>query len=177
MTLHNAMNVSFHALTSLAIGHASAPHLERASSRWRAAAVVATACTLGLASHGVLDGLRHAYPLPSLADVVLAAVLGLGWIGLVRPEFRVLFALVFASAVIPDVVDLGPALAAQHLGLALPQLPVRPFPWHWREGSGSLYRLTPHDAIVSWTNHAIIVAFSTVTIWSHRRVLRVRARV
>lgn len=126
------MNVVFHALAGGAIAHVAFRMVGR-DVRPRAITLGGVALS-ALASHGLLDWLRHSYPLPSRLDVVLALVLSAVWLALVQPRLRLLFATALAASFLPDLVDHLPRL----LHFVTP-LPVPTFPWHAPEWSGSLY--------------------------------------
>jgi hypothetical protein len=60
------MNVTFHAVASFGIGHVAARNLAPDSSEAfdpRDTRVLITAFVAGVLSHGVLDGLKHGYPI------------------------------------------------------------------------------------------------------------------
>jgi hypothetical protein len=169
------MNVVFHALAGGAIAHVV----------YRFAAgrnVAPTKVTLGgaalaaVASHGLLDWLRHGYPVPSRLDVVLALVASAGWLALVQPRLRLLFAMALAGSFLPDLVDHLPRL----LHFATP-LPVPTFPWHASEWSGSLYpvreiRAGSHlvaleagsNRVASILNHTLVASAGVVCIFLGR---------
>jgi hypothetical protein len=168
------MNVTFHALASLAIAHvaAVAPRSSRAAASPPFVRHVLVAVA-AVASHGVLDGLPHTYPIPSPVDVMFAPCLVLAWSRLVHPSFRALFITALFGAVLPDVIDLGPSIVARLCGIGLPA-GQHLFPWHWPVGSGSIYSPTPTQAIVSTVNHAIVVAISLALIVTHREAFQGR---
>jgi hypothetical protein len=147
--------------------------------------VLITAFLAGILSHGVLDGLKHGYPIHYAIDPPLALLLAGSWCAIVKRRFRILFATVFIGAVLPDLVDLGPAIANRLLGWHLPTFRPHLFPWHRADGSGSLYPLAGAPArpghgdldagenrIVSATNHAIILLMSIAAIVSNRAPFR-----
>jgi hypothetical protein len=135
---------------------------------------------LGVLSHGVLDGLLHQYPIPFVIDP-LAALAGIAlWCALVQSRFRLLFIVTFLGAILPDVIDLGSGIANRLFQLRLPtvaeslgfHLPAGHFfPWHWPEGSGSIFDGT-RDA-VSLTNHIIVLSFVAAAVWTNRGILKV----
>jgi hypothetical protein len=202
------MNVTFHALAAAGIAHIAAA-LQEASSGptashgspgarggWethggkllllaRDVWIPGTAICLGVLSHGVLDGLKHGYPLPATADVLVASVLAIGWCLCVHRRFGPLFAGVMLASFAPDIVDLGPAMVRSVAGPSTPLVHAdHIFPWHWPDGSGSMYpgsgktpgqtRIldTGRNALVSWTNHLIVVAFAASGILANPRVFR-----
>lgn len=156
------VNVIFHALTSTAVmAAASGVEAESRSSRRLR---LAGAFGAGLCVHGVLDGLPHQYPLPAAPDVVAALAL-VALVGLLsRPSSRALLVASFSGAIAPDVVDLGPSMLASSVTAPL-RHPLL-FPWHWREGSGSIY--DGRHVVVSITNHVIVVALSLLVLWASR---------
>jgi hypothetical protein len=182
------MNVTFHAVAAIGIAHIAAIRLEPSRERrfyrsdvW----VLGSAITLGVLSHGVLDGLKHGYPIQTIPDVVCAGVLATFWCLCVRRRFFLLFASVSLASFAPDIVDFGPKMLRSATGIWTPMLNATPlFPWHWADGSGSMYPMLSkapestrildigQNRIVSWTNHLIVVAFSTSGILANPRVLR-----
>jgi hypothetical protein len=123
---------------------------------------------MALLTHGVLDGLKHGYPLTPPVDVLVSLLLALAWVALVRPPFRSLVACAIAAAILPDVIDHTPWMLRRE-GLVVPWFESGPFfPWHWRDGSGSLKvggdpaRDLRHgaNALVSLTNELIVVALA-----------------
>ncbi len=180
------MNVVFHALASFGISHVSARDLEIEPSRPRRdLRVIVPAFVAGVVSHGLLDGLKHGYPIPYALDPPLALLLALVWCASVTRRYRLLVAVVFLGAVLPDLVDLGPGVANRLFGWRLPTLHRHLFPWHWRDGSGSLYRsagrrLFPCEATldggdnqtISITNHLIVITLASLAIVSNRMPFR-----
>jgi hypothetical protein len=180
------MNVTFHALAAAGIAHAAASRLEAARDVWFCRTdvrVLGSAVCLGVLSHGILDGLKHGYPLRAAPDVALAGLLAIGWCLCVRRRFLLLFAGVMLASFAPDIVDLGPRMLHAATGLSTPMAGAVPlFPWHWPDGSGSMYPIsinaplrmrildTGQNTIVSWVNHLIVVAFAASGIFMNPRV-------
>jgi hypothetical protein len=169
------MNVAFHELAALAITHETAARLgppgERAGSTAPRAFAWAVAFGLALASHGILDGLVHYYPLGSWPDAALSLGMAAAWMALAPRWLWGPFLLVAAGAILPDAVDHVPRLLDRHLGLHLPQhAPL--FPWHWRSDSGSYPGRTGPLWRESLTNHAIVIAFCAVSLYRTRGLLR-----
>jgi hypothetical protein len=185
------MNVTFHALTSFGISHLAARSLDGSATRafeGRDVRLLVPAFVAGVLSHGLLDGLKHGYPIPYVADPPLALALGVAWCAVVRARYRILFAAVFVAVMLPDLLDLGPAIANRLFGWHLPTFGRHIFPWHWADGSGSLYPLhgapprAGHGAldagdnqIVSITNHAIVLFLAGAAIVSNLKPFRGRA--
>jgi len=184
------VNVVFHTLTSIGIGHVAARGVNAegaAAFVRRDMKVLLPAFVAGVLSHGVLDGLKHGYPVPYVIDPPLALLVIAIWCACVKHRYRILFAVAFLGAILPDVIDLGPDIARRFFGVHLSLFGGHIFPWHWRDGSGSLYPagLYPPRACqayldqgrnqaVSITNHTIVLFFALSAILSYRRPFRGR---
>jgi hypothetical protein len=182
------MNVTFHALAAAGIAHIAATRLEASRDGWFCRSdgwVLGSAFCLGVLSHGVLDGLKHGYPLRAAPDVLLAGLLAIGWCLCVRRRFFLLFACTFLASFAPDIVDLGPKILRSAAGISTPMAGADAvFPWHWPDGSGSMYLTsskapdrtrildTGQNSVISWTNHLIIVVFAVAGIVTNPRVFR-----
>lgn len=174
------MNVIFHAVVAAAIAHSSAsclPDQDGPAFRPSDLGVIVPAFTVAILSHGILDGLKHGYPVSARLDIAGASLLSLLWLIAVRSRLTVLFAAAFAGAFLPDVIDLGPAMVRRLAGLGGTGGPVKHlFPWHWQDGSGSLYPAARHiafgagvleagrNATVSTVNHAIVLFIAGAAI-------------
>lgn len=174
------MNVIFHALIAAAVAHSAAgalPERDAPAIRLGDLRVIVPAFSVAVLSHGVLDGLKHGYPVPVALDILGASAVALSWSLAVRPQLAMLFAAVFAGAFLPDVIDLGPAMVRRLLGLGGTVGSVRHFfPWHWQDGSGSMYPAARHiafgagaldagrNATVSLVNHGIVLFVAGVAI-------------
>lgn len=167
------MNVVMHALTGGAIAHVASISSARARPH---GLILGCAALASVAAHGVLDWLRHGYFIPSPLDVSLALLLTCVWLVLIRPPFRPLFAIAFAAAFLPDLLDHFPRL----IQVASP-LPHPIFPWHSSSWSGSLYpaaRIRPgshlaalengNNALASRLNHATVIAISLAGVFLGR---------
>jgi hypothetical protein len=185
------MNVTFHALAAAGIAHIAATRLE-ASRGWLCRSggwVLGSAICLSILSHGVLDGLKHGYPLRAAPDVLLAGLLVIGWCLCVRRRFFLLFTCTFLASFAPDIVDLGPKILRSAAGISTPMAGADPvFPWHWPDGSGSMYPTsskapdrtrildTGQNSVISWTNHLIVLVFAAAGIATNPRVFRFSSR-
>jgi hypothetical protein len=180
------VSVVFHIIAGAAIAHAAASTLRRlpdSEPTRPTVRMVALVGILALLSHGVLDGLKHGYPLSPLADVLIATTLGIAWCRAGRSRLWPLFVCAVLMSVAPDVVDLGPTIVRHRLGVPLPLNPLGPmFPWHWQDGSGSMNPGQPdrfHDLdagrnlAVSVANHVIILGLAAGCVamapWAFRR--------
>jgi hypothetical protein len=173
------VNVTFHCAASIGIAHLiSRPLVDNPKiDRLNMAGILGLSFLLGVLSHGVLDGLLHQYPVPMLVDPLASVALLVVYCFLVQHRFRDLFILTFAGAVIPDVIDLGTGITNRLLGFHLRtpaewlgfHLPAGHFfPWHWPEGSGSIF--DGSRSAVSLTNHIIVMSFVLAAIWANRKV-------
>jgi hypothetical protein len=181
------MNVVFHTLTSVGITHVAARALPpepapsgRALPLPRGSfAVVLAAFVAGVLSHGILDGLKHGYPIHYELDPPLGLVSIAIWCVCARPRYRLLGLVAFLGAILPDLVDLGPGVVRALVGGRLPHPSGHLFPWHWHDGSGSLYPGRGLDSgdnqIVSITNHLIVVGLSLLAIAFNRAPFRFAA--
>jgi len=163
------MNVTFHVLAGLATaallcnGDMECPR-ERGARPWQAGLA---GCVTGIGIHGLLDWLPHAYPIPSVVDVILALCVVSVAVGCAQRRHRLLVLASFLGAVLPDVVDLAPQLMNRHMGTALPV--VRVFPWHWPAYSGSLY--DGSRALESAVHHVWVVGASIGILVLRRRAI------
>src|SRR5712671_408900 len=98
------MIVMFHVIAGAGVAHVASTttlRKEPLASRKPGPGLFAFACVVGLLSHGLLDGVKHGYPITAVPDIAGAAVLAALWCIAVRPEFRLLFAAVIVSALLP----------------------------------------------------------------------------
>jgi hypothetical protein len=164
------MSIPFHVLVGAAIAHTAASRLKGAPGVRMLTAVA----LLAVLSHGILDGLRHGYPFHPVPGIAVGAVMALFWILAVRGRLALLFAVSIGGALLPDVVDLGPDILRAQTGVSIPAIPCgHIFPWHWGEGSGSMYEgandrtrdlRSGRNSWVSYANHGIVVIFSLAGI-------------
>ncbi len=180
------MNLVFHCLAGAGIGHVAASRFPEPGRS--ALPVIACAAAVSFLSHGVLDGLKHGYPFSPRADIFLALAMATVWCLAVRRRFALLFAAVFTASFLPDIADLGPSLLKSAAGIDLHLGGQRIFPWHWADGSGSMFPSASNaperfkildlgqNRAVSAANHAIILFISAAGILSNlsvfRRILR-----
>jgi hypothetical protein len=182
------MVVTFHALTAAGIAHIAATQVRTSGDGWFFRSdlrVLGIAIFLGVLSHGVLDGLKHGYPIRAIPDIICASLLAVCWCIFVHRRFSLLFASVFLASFAPDVVDLGPGMLRSITGISMLTVDVpHLFPWHWLDGSGSMYPMSStaperirildigQNTTVSWTNHLIVVVFAASGILANPRVFR-----
>lgn len=158
------MIVTIHALGSIA----TAAALSRTPDRSSIGPLrLAAGFLAGIVIHGALDLLPHNYPLSPPIDVFVA----LGLIGLtgilVQKRNRLLVVICFFGALFPDIFDHGPLIAARRFGIAVPHLPFKIFPWHWKEYSGSIY--DGRNWVTSLLGHVVIAGFSLAAIAYRRK--------
>src|SRR5262245_14562898 len=82
--------------------------------------VLGSAFTLGVLSHGVLDGLKHGYPMQTVPDILCAGVLAIAWCACVHCRYFLLFASVILASFAPDIVDHGPRMLRSATGIWMP---------------------------------------------------------
>ncbi|MCL2715319.1 MAG: hypothetical protein FWD68_12205 [Alphaproteobacteria bacterium] len=181
------MNVTFHVLAAVGIAHVAAVRLEAVDKqvwlpRARDLVVLGAAMLLGVLSHGVLDGLKHGYPIAAWPDVLCGAVLLAAWCLAVQRRYVLLFAAVGLAALAPDILDNGLRVLPGLTGAEMPTL----FPWHWADGSGSMYAIharaptatrildVGQNTIVSWSNHVLVLAFAAAGVLFNPHVWRLR---
>src|SRR5258706_38471 len=120
------MSVVFHVLAGGAIAHVAATKLRPSADgpiAQPSVLLLVTAGVLAMLSHGILDGLKHGYPIPGTPDIVLAALGGLAWCGLVRRPLVPLFAVAIVGSLLPDVIDHTPWIVQSEIGIAVPHNP------------------------------------------------------
>jgi hypothetical protein len=130
------MNVIFHTLGSLAT--AAVLSAKPDEKKWNLKKL-SIGFIAGILLHGILDVLPHNYPLPSKFDAAASLLLLALSILLAQSRNRILILVCFAGAVFPDIVDLGAGIINKHLGIPVPQMPFKIFPWHRKQYSGSVY--------------------------------------
>jgi hypothetical protein len=178
------MSIPFHILTAAGIAHVAAAAIGRQrveDGRRPPVILLILVGALAILSHGILDGLKHGYPFPPMEGIAFGAVLGLVWCWAVRPPLTILFAIAMVGVLTPDIIDLGPDILRSKTGIRTFDHP-HIFPWHWNEGSGSMYPGTRDPARdmnlaanqkVSLTNHGIVVAFCSggilCSLWAFGR--------
>ena len=177
------MMVVLHIVAGAAVAHVASTRLRDPSEggfRRAGPGLFAFACVAGLLSHGVLDGLKHGYPISAVPDIMLGAALAAGWSLAVRRPLRLLFAAVIAAALLPDVIDHGTAMLRWKVGWEVSVNRRNIFPWHWPEGSGSLHEggSDPtsldfgRNRRVSTVNQLIVLIFSAGCVLTSSRALR-----
>ena len=185
------MNLVFHALAGAAIADAFALSGRIKQSDGKAITFsrikLLAACGVAVASHGLLDWLKHGYPFPSVADIVIALGMSVGWVAAVSSPFRLLYGLSLAASFAPDVIDHAPRMLNRALhtqALPTPSHPI--FPWHTPRWSGSMYpsaRITSgsglvaledgNNQVISLMNHLVVVfATGSVIVLSTARRYR-----
>ncbi len=161
------MNVTFHALGSLAT---TAVLSFKISEHWHYASALkkyVIGFVSGIVLHGVLDYLPHNYPLPSRFDIIFALILFSFTFFLIRKHNRLLILFCFVGAIFPDLADLSAGIANKHLGIPIPQLSFKIFPWHWKEYSGSIY--DGSRKIESNIYHISVLLISFGLIYAYRK--------
>ena len=123
--------------------------------------VTVFALTLGVISHGVLDYTPHCYPINTKFDMSFGLLLMLTLIGFSRLRYKWIMLGGLLGCILPDLIDLLPAMLNKYLGLNLPKW-NKLFPWHWKEYSGSIYN---SDCAISNLNHTLLLLTEGIIIW------------
>ncbi|WP_353548214.1 hypothetical protein [Sediminibacterium sp. KACHI17] len=118
-------------------------------------------CIAGILSHGILDTIPHCYPIPSKLDVLLGLfmILIASWFS--NKKYRLIVLSSFIGCIIPDLIDLSPAIINKQLGWNLPILD-KIFPWHYKEYSGSIYS---GNCNISTINHILLLTIISGICW------------
>ena len=165
------MNVTFHTLTALAtaavLSSTKAGRPRRESSAPSPMPGLAVGFVAGILVHGLLDFVPHSYPIKSIPDVVLSLALFVAALAFAKPQYRLLIASCFLGSILPDLVDLAPAIMNKRLGCSLPVIKI--FPWHWHQYSGSIYNGNRVWASVSY--HVVVVSLSASLLYAYRKSL------
>src|SRR5262249_23030249 len=130
------MNVTFHVLAGAGIAHVAAIQIQSSKARWFCRSdltILGIAICRGGLSHGILDGLKHGYPIRPVSDVLCGSLLALcGFF--VYCRYCVLVASVILASLAPDIVDLGPKMLWSAMADFGPL-----FLWHWPDGPVQVY--------------------------------------
>lgn len=128
------MNVTFHTVGSIATAAILSLNPTEKLNSFSALKRYVIGFLVGIFIHGVLDFLPHNYPITSTFDVIFALSIFILSLFLAQ-----IILICFSGAIFPDLVDLSAGIANKHLGIPVPQLDYKVFPWHWKEYSGSIY--------------------------------------
>lgn len=128
------MNVLFHLAAGFGIALAVCPEAAQPKV-WSTAA---TGAFIAFASHALLDYTPHCYPINSKIDFIGGFILLLALTFFARKEYRLIIFATLSGAVLPDIIDLLPAILNKQFNLELP-IYTKVFPWHWKNYSGSIY--------------------------------------
>jgi hypothetical protein len=166
------MNVLFHTSTAIAIAVTTIDIDIISDKRIITKKNITTgllAFVLGVMSHGVLDYVPHCYPINSKIDIFagLLMIITLTW--LTNRSFRPIMFASFVGSVLPDVIDLLPAILNKQLHLNLPIL-NKCFPWHWKIFSGSIYS---KDCMVSTLNHIGLILSIIIILWLRQKDVKI----
>jgi hypothetical protein len=161
------MNVTFHVLASFAT--TAALSTVKATNQRARFSLLAAGLIAGVILHGILDILPHSYPINSILDVMLALILfAVGSLLVVKAQ-RLLFLACYLGAILPDLVDLGPAILNKRLGTTFPVIKL--FPWHWKMYSGSIY--DGSKSVESALSHMVVLVGSLLLLfWLHDNIFR-----
>lgn len=162
------MNVTFHTVGCVAT--AAVLSLNQ-TENWNSVSALkryVISFTAGILIHGVLDFLPHNYPLPSKIDVIFALFILILSLFLAQKQNRLLVLFCFGGATFPDVIDLGAGIANKHLGISIPQLDFKIFPWHWKEYSGSIYDGSRFYESMIYHILFLLISFSLIYVYRNK---------
>lgn len=128
------MNVLFH----LAAGFGIAVAVSTEVAKPKIPLTATTGAFIAFVSHALLDYTPHCYPINSKIDVIAGIISLLVLTFFARKGYRLIMLATLFGSVLPDVVDLLPAILNKQLHLELPVY-NKVFPWHWKNYSGSIY--------------------------------------
>lgn len=161
-----SMNVLFHTTTAIGIVvlFTNTKKIEHPKDVLSTSLIV---FITGILSHGILDYIPHCYPIPSKLDVLLGLIMILTGVLLSNKRYRIIVALALLGCIIPDLIDLSPAIINKQLGWHLPIF-NKLFPWHSKTYSGSVYN---GQCTVSNINHTVLVALIGIVFWFRRTTM------
>ncbi|MCH5717503.1 hypothetical protein [Niabella hibiscisoli] len=115
------MNVIFHTVSAIGVVAMVTDTSIVKPDNYRAVTTVATiALFAAVFFHGVLDYMPHCYPVHSKWDVVIGlCIIATGTI-LVRKTYRLIVVAAFAGCILPDIIDLLPAISNKYMGWEIP---------------------------------------------------------
>jgi len=162
------MNVTFHVLSAVGATAVLSSRQKDWESRKSPASFslpgLAGALIAGVLLHGVLDWIPHSYPINSVVDVGASLALLAVAMALVRQRHRLPLSMCALGSLLPDLVDLGPAIINKRLGWSLPVFKF--FPWHWPQFSGSIY--DGSRGFTSLSCHLLVVTASLAMLYLYR---------
>ena len=128
------MNVLFH----LAAGFGIAVALCNQELKPKKIPTATAGAFIAFVSHALLDYTPHCYPINSKVDFIAGFILLLVLSFFARKEYRWIMLATLCGSVLPDIIDLLPAILNKQFHLNLPVY-AKIFPWHWKIYSGSIY--------------------------------------
>lgn len=158
------MNVVFHTMTAIAVAVALTDSRRIDQSSTSAFLTGALTFVVGIISHGVLDYVPHCYPINSKIDALLGVTIILATTWLANKRYRLIVAFSFIGSMIPDLIDLAPAIINKQLGTSLPTF-NKIFPWHSTDFSGSIYNNNCQNSAI---NHILLVLTLSIICWTRR---------
>ncbi len=163
------LNIIFHTTSAIASGIVVSSVLDKKhSNKWHIKNRVLLFCVLiNVILHGALDLLPHSYPLRGKFDVILSLSILIGIHIFIKSKYIFVFASCFFGSILPDIIDLGPAIVNK---LNIVNLPVvKIFPWHWPQYSGSIFDNS--NFYISFLNHLIVSSFFILVIYIYRKYI------
>lgn len=125
------------------------------------AKILITSVFINVGLHGIFDILPHAYPFKGFMDIMLSLVLLGIVLLLVQARSIPVIIACFFGGVLPDIIDLGPAIVNKLNIVDLPVIKV--FPWHWPQFSGSIF--DNRNVLTSLFCHIAVVVILIIVVY------------
>jgi len=171
------MNITFHSFAAFATGTALAARMpersganpasrsERSPGLLRDLPWLAAGLVGNVLLHGAMDLSPHSYPIPWRLDILGGIMLIAVVMARVQPRYRLVFAAVFLGELLPDLVDQGPGLLNQLLGLHLPEREY--FGFHSLRHA--VAAALGHEVLLSVLSHLVVLAGCALLLVGARR--------
>ncbi|WP_114791646.1 hypothetical protein U0035_18030 [Niabella yanshanensis] len=163
------MNVLFHTVSAIGVvAMVTDTSVIKSGNSRKAIVPAAIAFFLAVFFHGILDYMPHCYPVQSRWDVILGLCIMVAGTLMARRPYQLIVAAAFWGCILPDIIDLLPAILNKYLGWKIPVIP-KLFPWHWKENSGSIYTGNCKTSLI---NHWSVLIFALSIVYARRRDLK-----
>jgi len=162
------MNVLFHTATAV-VTIALVADSGKSRSGLSTIPDVGVALGLGIFFHAILDYMPHCYPLHSKPDAIISLILMVCLCWKANKGYKVLVIASCIGNVLPDIIDLAPAILNKLFHLHIILMP-KIFPWHWRRYSGSIYT---GGCSISWLNYGMITLLTLIICWYRNNGLKI----
>lgn len=133
------MNIVFHTLTGCAAAGLFTGKIEDKTKKNQTVIIYIAVFLIGIMTHGILDFLPHQYPFKADIDIIISLTFFTLFLIFIQPKFILLFCVSFFGSIFPDLVDIGPRIIKELLGISVPSFAYKIFPWHTAKYSGSIF--------------------------------------